>query len=82
MKMHKYEIEISPEEDGAGFNASIPALAGCVAFGETIEDALQTLAEVKQAWIEIALERGWQIPDAAPEPVADRRERDGWCSTR
>ena len=68
-----YKVEISPEEDGAGFNASIPDLKGCVAFGETIEDALQTLAEVKQTWIEIALERKWQIPDpdTAREPVAD-----------
>ena len=48
-----YKIETSCEEDG--FVVSIPDLKGCVAFGETIEDALQTLAEVKQTWIEIAL---------------------------
>lgn len=57
-----YKVEISPEEDGAGFNASIPDLKGCVAFGETVEEAYQTITEVKQTWIEIALERGWQIP--------------------
>jgi predicted RNase H-like HicB family nuclease len=33
-----------------------------MAFGETIEDAYQSLIEVKRAWFEIALERGWEIP--------------------
>ena len=57
-----YKVEMTPEEDGSGFNAEIPLLKGCMAFGETIEDAYQTLIEVKQAWFEIALERGWNIP--------------------
>ncbi len=62
-----YKIEIIPEEGGTGFNVEVPDLKGCVAFGETIEDALQTLTEVKQAWIEIALERGWRIPEPSTE---------------
>jgi len=62
-----YKVEISPEEDGAGFNASIPDLKGCVAFGETVEEAYQTITEVKQTWIEIALEREWRIPEPVTE---------------
>jgi predicted RNase H-like HicB family nuclease len=62
-----YRIELTPEEDGTGFNAEIPTLKGCMAFGETIKEAIETLTEVKQAWFEIALERGWQIPE--PEPI-------------
>lgn len=62
-----YKIEIIPEEGGTGFNVEVPDLKGCVAFGETIEDALQTLTEVKQTWIEIALERGWRIPEPVTE---------------
>ena len=58
-----YKVEITPEEDGTGFNASIPDLKGCVAFGETVEEAYQIIAEIKQTWIEIALEQGWQIPE-------------------
>lgn len=60
-----YKIGIISEEGGTGLNVEIPDLKGCIAFGETIEDALQTLTEVKQAWIEIALERGWRIPEPA-----------------
>ena len=64
-----YKAEMIPEEDGSGFNVQIPLLKGCMAFGETVEDAYQLLTEVKQAWFEIALERGWDIPVPQMEEV-------------
>ena len=57
-----YKSEVTPEEDGSGFTVEVPLLKGCMAFGETVEDAYLSLIEVKQAWFEIALERGWEIP--------------------
>lgn len=66
-----YKVEITPEEDGTGFNVEIPLLKGCMALGETIEDAYQTLIEIKQAWFEIALERGWRIPEPPVEEVEE-----------
>jgi antitoxin HicB len=65
-----YKIELTPEEDG-GFSASIPDLKGCVAFGETVAEAYQIITEVKQNWIEIALEQGWQIPEPFPEQIKE-----------
>jgi antitoxin HicB len=62
-----YKIEITLEQDGTGFNVAIPDLKGCMAFGETVEEALETLAEIKQAWFEIALARGWRIPEPQSE---------------
>ena len=64
-----YKIEITPDADGTGFNAEIPLLKGCMAFGETVEEAYQTLIEVKQAWFDIALKRGWKIPEPEIETV-------------
>ena len=58
-----YKIEIVPDEEGDGYHAEIPDLKGCMAFGETIEEALNTLEDVKKAWLEIALERGWSIAE-------------------
>jgi antitoxin HicB len=66
-----YKVEIVPDEEGEGFHASIPDLRGCMAFGETIETALNALSEVKRAWIEIALEEGWRIPEPATDEVKD-----------
>ena len=74
-----YKIEITPEEDGTGFNAAIPDLKGCMAFGETIEEAYEMIIEVKQAWLEIALERGWQIPEPPP---AEFKEYSGRFNVR
>ncbi len=73
-----YKIEVAPEEDGMGFNMAISDLKGCMAFGETIEEALETLIDVKQTWIELALDRGWQIP----EPTVEEREYSGRFNAR
>ena len=74
-----YTVAITPDEDGVGFNAEIPRLKGCMAFGESIEEAYRTLIDVKQAWFEIALDRGWEIPEPAPAEV---REYSGRFSLR
>jgi len=66
-----YKIEIIPEEDGGGFTAVISALKGCMAFGETIEEAYQMITEIKRVWIEIALERGWPIPEPMLEEPSE-----------
>ena len=66
-----HKIEITPEEDGTGFTAVIPAFKGCTAFGETIEETYQAIIEVKEAWVEIALERGWRIPEPTIEELKE-----------
>jgi len=66
-----YKIEVTPEEDGTGFTAEIPDLKGCMASGETIEDAFQTIVEVKKAWIEIALARGWRIREPISQELKE-----------
>ncbi len=44
---------IYPCEEG-GFVAEIPALKGCLAQGETIEETFQALQMVLQLWLETA----------------------------
>ncbi len=73
-----YKVEITPEEGSGGFNAAIPLLKGCMAFGETLEEAYAALAEVKQAWLEIALTRNWKIP----EPLSETKEFSGKFNVR
>ena len=66
-----YRVEIAPTEEGSGFTAAIPALKGCIAFGETVEEAYDLVAEVKEAWLDIALEEEWTIPEPAEEDVKE-----------
>ena len=48
-----YPVVIYPCEEG-GFVAEIPALKGCLAQGERIEEAFQELRLVLQLWLEAA----------------------------
>jgi predicted RNase H-like HicB family nuclease len=59
-----YPIVIYPCNEG-GFVAEIPALPGCLAQGETLEETLQELTIVKQLWLETAVKNGQELPDIA-----------------
>jgi len=57
-----YAIEIFYSEEDEGFIAIVPELAGCSAFGETEERALQEVKIAMQLWLETAKEIGRSIP--------------------
>ena len=57
-----YAIEIFYSEEDGGFIAIVPELAGCSAFGETEEKALQEVKIAMQLWLETAKEIGRAIP--------------------
>lgn len=61
--MSKYEIVIYWSEDDQAFIAEVPELAGCMADGETYQDALAKVEIVIQEWIETAKELGRAIPE-------------------
>ena len=57
-----YPIEITPDKDEGGYVASYPDLKGCITCGQTIESATAALVDAKRAWLEAALENGYEIP--------------------
>jgi len=60
--MHKYERIIYWSENDNKFIIEVPELAGCMADGETAEQALQNAEVVISEWIETAKEIGREIP--------------------
>lgn len=54
-----YELE--PDPDG-GFTISVPALPGCISFGDTIEEAMNLILEAMEGWLAVAREKGIPIP--------------------
>ena len=56
-----YPYILEAAKDG-GFDAQIPLLPGCIAHGETPEEALQYLNVAKCDWITSMLERHIPIP--------------------
>jgi predicted RNase H-like HicB family nuclease len=57
-----YPMVIYPCEEG-GFVAEIPALKGCLAQGETLEETLEELRIVKELWLQTAQKNGRTLPD-------------------
>jgi predicted RNase H-like HicB family nuclease len=49
----KLQVVIHNAEEG-GFWAEIPAFAGCVSQGETLEETLLNIKEAAEGWLEVA----------------------------
>ena len=60
--MHKYAIEIFYSDDDNGYIAVVPELAGCSAFGESEEQALQEIKTAIDLWLSTARKLGREIP--------------------
>lgn len=66
--MYKYEVIIYWSNADGVFVAEAPELPGCMAHGETQEDALCNIQEAMGLWIDTAREFG----DPVPEPKGAR----------
>ena len=66
--MLKYEIVIFWSEEDGVFVTFAPELRGCMAHGDTREEALLNIQEAMELWVEVAQETGQTVP----EPVCQR----------
>ncbi len=57
-----YSIVTYPCEEG-GYVAEIPALKGCLAQGDTLDEALAELKIVTDLWLGTAEKYGQELPD-------------------
>jgi predicted RNase H-like HicB family nuclease len=62
--MYKYEVVIYWSDEDQVFLAEVPELAGCLAHGETAQEALVQAQIAMALWIDTAREFG----DPVPEP--------------
>lgn len=61
--MHKYERIIYWSEDDQAFLVEVPELPGCMADGATPAEALANAEVIISEWLEVAQERGQEIPE-------------------
>ena len=61
--MSKYEIIIYWSNEDNAFIAEVPELPGCMADGETYQQALANAEVVIKEWIETASELGRPVPN-------------------
>lgn len=65
-----YPYEVEGDEDG--FVASHPDLLGCIAQGNSKDEAIAALDMARRVWLEVRFESGLHIPEAAAnEDIAD-----------
>ncbi len=60
--MRDYWINVFYSEEDGCYIADIPDLEYCSAHGDTPEEAVRELNIAKQLWLEVALEKGGEIP--------------------
>jgi predicted RNase H-like HicB family nuclease len=66
--MFKYEIILYWSQEDKAFIVEVPELPGCMAHGETQENALKNAKQAIRFWIDTAKEFG----DPIPEPKGRR----------
>ena len=68
---YRMDFEFEPE-DGV-YVVKFPELPGCIAHGETPQKALKEAIAVKNEWLQVALESGWDLPEPEkPSEVSGR----------
>ena len=60
--MLNYKVLMHGEPDG-GYTVLVPALPGCITYGETVDEAIQMAREAIELYIEELRNRGESIPD-------------------
>ncbi len=61
--MYKYEIILYWSSEDDAYIAEVPELAGCMADGKTMSEALLAAETVIREWIETAKELGREVPE-------------------
>ena len=61
MKQRTYRILLNKEPEG-GFTVTVPALPGCITYGETMDEAIANAKEAVELFLESLTAHGEPIP--------------------
>ena len=62
IKRYTYKIRLHKEPEGS-FTITVPALPGCITYGEDVDEAIAMAKEAIELYIEELKDRGETIPD-------------------
>lgn len=60
--IYTYKVLLHKEAEG-GFTVSVPALPGCITYGQDVDEAITMAREAITLYIEELKDRGEKIPD-------------------
>lgn len=61
MKTLQYRLILTPEAEG-GYTVNVPAIRGCVTYGETVEEAIAMAKDAIEGCLAVLQEQGEPIP--------------------
>ncbi len=61
--VHLQNTLFTQRKPEGGFTVSVPALRGCITYGENLDEAISMAKEAVELYIEELRERGEAIPD-------------------
>ncbi|MBI1320119.1 MAG: type II toxin-antitoxin system HicB family antitoxin [Candidatus Hydrogenedens sp.] len=61
MNERSYRIRLQPEPEG-GFTVTVPALPGCVSWGETYEHAVEMARDAIAGYLDVLEAEGLPVP--------------------
>ncbi len=70
MNAYRYTIILHPEPEEGGYSVTVPALPGCVAQGETLEEAIALAKEAIALHVVGLREEGEPVPEETDHPQA------------
>lgn len=76
-KSYTYSIVLTPAEEG-GYTVIVPALAGCVTEGDTVEEALTNAREAITLTIDALTAHGDPIPHESSPALASTITIPDW----
>ncbi|MBK8500360.1 MAG: type II toxin-antitoxin system HicB family antitoxin [Flavobacteriales bacterium] len=62
MTQRTYRVLLTQEPEG-GFTVTVPALVGCVTYGDSIDHALSMAKEAIELYVETLVAEGDPVPD-------------------
>lgn len=63
MRYNRYTVLLEPdEEEPHRYNVRVPALPGCLTYGESIEDALANATEAITGYVAVLIDAGETVP--------------------
>jgi antitoxin HicB len=62
MQTITYTVHVEPIEDEGGFNVEVPALPGCITWGQTCQEALDMTKDAIEGYLFSLQQHGEPIP--------------------
>ena len=60
--MRTYRINLRKEEEG-GYTVLVPALPGCITYGDSVDEAIEMAKEAIELYVEELQDHGEMVPD-------------------